>query len=238
MAQKKTTGEDGQISPVKIKKPIYKRVWFWIVVVIAVLAIGGAVGGGNSGKDSTTKKSAPAKKEKSSSKAATSSAANGKITRAEFDAIKIGDLLKNAEGGATLADLTKQFGKPSATSSDTTNGVKTDLVTWTNVEGEIGANVIVSFVGEKAFGKDLTGFKISRKQKITLSDFNSWANGMKYSEFISKYGQPDYYDENLIGGNKTVIAGYISGIKGDIGASLNVTFTNDALSGKNQSNMK
>ena len=29
----------------KIKKPIYKRVWFWIVVVVLVFGIGGSLGG-------------------------------------------------------------------------------------------------------------------------------------------------------------------------------------------------
>lgn len=33
-----------------MKKPIYKRVWFWVVIVVAVIAIGGAAGG--SGSDS------------------------------------------------------------------------------------------------------------------------------------------------------------------------------------------
>ena len=33
----------------KAKKPIYKRIWFWIVVVIVVAVIGSALGGGDEG---------------------------------------------------------------------------------------------------------------------------------------------------------------------------------------------
>lgn len=40
---KKVRGEDGKIY--KVKKPIYKRVWFWIVVVILIAAVGGSLGG-------------------------------------------------------------------------------------------------------------------------------------------------------------------------------------------------
>lgn len=233
---KKVMGADGKQH--KVKKPVYKRIWFWVLVVIIIAAIGGAMGGGKDDKkdDSTAKPSQTSKKSASSS--VSSKKDDGKITRAQFDAIKLGDLMQGAEGGATLDQLKQEFGDPSSSSSDTTNDVKTDLLTWDNVQGDFGANIIVSFTNGKAFGKNLTGFKLSRKQKIDLAAFNSWQNGMKYADFTAKYGQPDYYDETLIGGVKTVTAGYTSGVKGGFDSNFNVTFTNDALSGKNQYDMK
>lgn len=226
---KKVTGEDGKTY--KVKKPFYKRIWFWILAVVVVIAIAGGLGSQgnkNSGNKTTTSKTATSSSKKES----------GKITRAEFDSIKLGDLMQSGNGGAKLDELKAKFGKPSSTSSSTTNGIKTDIVTWTNVEGGWGANVIVSFTDGNAFSKNLTGFKLNRKQKISLADFEALQNGMKYSDFTAKYGDPDYYNESLIGGQKTVTAGYTSGVKGDLGANFNVTFTNDALSGKSQSNMK
>ena len=44
MAKKKVIGEDGKTYVMKEKKPIYKRVWFWILAVIVVVGIGGALG--------------------------------------------------------------------------------------------------------------------------------------------------------------------------------------------------
>lgn len=38
----------------KNKKPIYKRVWFWILVSVLVLGIGGAAGGSGGSDDSST----------------------------------------------------------------------------------------------------------------------------------------------------------------------------------------
>ena len=38
----------------KAKKPIYKRIWFWIVVVIVVAVIGSALGGGDEGTSGTS----------------------------------------------------------------------------------------------------------------------------------------------------------------------------------------
>ena len=231
---KKVMGADGK--QYKVKKPFYKRVWFWILVIVVVAAIGGGLNNKGKSSSESTEKTAVSKTDKTS--ASTSKKDSGKITRADFDSIKLGDLMENGNGGAKLDDLKAQFGNPSSTSSSTTNGVKTDLVTWTNVEGGWGANVIVSFTGGNAFSKNLTGFKLSRKQKITLADFNAFQDGTKYADFTSKWGQPDYYNESLIGGQKNVVAGYTSGVKGDLGSNFNVTFTNDALSGKTQSNMK
>ncbi|MCT3214346.1 DUF3862 domain-containing protein [Lactiplantibacillus plantarum] len=223
---KKVVGEDGRTY--KVKKPFYKRVWFWILAVIVVLIIGGSLGSkSNSNTTDNSNKSTSAKTDNS-----------GKITRSQFDSIKIGDLMNNAQGGDTLDSLKKKFGKPQSTSSDTTNGLKTDVVTWTNVAGGFGANVIVSFTDNHAYDKNLTGYKLSRKQNIKLSDFESFNNGMKYSDFTAKWGQPDYYNESLINGSTTIIAGYTSGVKGGLGANFNVTFTNGALSGKTQSDMK
>jgi len=231
---KKVVGPDGKTY--KVEKPFYKRVWFWILAIIIVIGISGALGG-NSSSDSSSSSSDSSSKSSSQS-ASSKEDTTGKITRSQFDSIKIGDLMSNADGGDTLDSLTQKFGKPSSTSSDTTNDVKTDIVTWTNVTGGFGANVIVSFTNNHAYSKNLTGFKLSRKQTIKLSDFNSFNDGLKYTDFTAKWGQPDYYDESLIAGDTTVIAGYTSGVKGGFGANFNVTFTNGALSGKTQSDMK
>lgn len=242
MAKKKITGEDGKTYTVKVKKPIYKRVWFWVlIVIIAIVALsqlGGGSGDNKSADKTSNTKSSQTSKSATSATSSSTKQDDGKITRAQFDAIKIGDLMSGGQGGTKLDDLTKEFGKPSSTTTDTTDNVKTDIDTWTNVEGGWGANVIVTFSNGNAVAKNLTGFKLSRKQKITLADFNGFANGLKYTDFTAKWGQPDYYDETLIGGSTTIVAGYTSGVKGDLGANFNVTFTNGALSGKTQSSMK
>ncbi|ELB51554.1 Ltp family lipoprotein [Enterococcus lactis] len=52
MVKKKVTGEDGKTYVMKEKKPFYKRVWFWILVVLVVFIVGGALSGGD---DNTVK---------------------------------------------------------------------------------------------------------------------------------------------------------------------------------------
>lgn len=237
MAKKKITGEDGKEYSVKVKKPFYKRVWFWILIVVILVAIGSQMGGGSSKADkkSTDEKTSVTKTKSSS---ASEKKDSGKITRKQFDAVKLGDLMKSAEGGATIDELKKEFGNPDSTSSSTTNGVKTDIVTWTNVEGGLGANIVVSFTDGHAFSKAITGFEFNRDKKITLADFNGIADGTSYQDVVNKIGEPDGFDETLIDGSKSVMATYMSGVKGDIGANFNVTFTDDKVSGKSQTSMK
>ena len=48
------------------KKPIYKRVWFWIVVVVVIGAIGSAANGGKN--DKITEENKPTKQESAEKK--------------------------------------------------------------------------------------------------------------------------------------------------------------------------
>lgn len=48
---KKVMDEDGKMY--KVKKPFYKRIWFWVLAVIIVLAIGGSLGGESNDKNSS-----------------------------------------------------------------------------------------------------------------------------------------------------------------------------------------
>lgn len=228
-------------------KPFYKKVWFWVVAVLLVGAIGSSMDGKDSGKTSNDKKIAQTKKKDNSDsskkkqvekKAATSSKKSDKITRSQIDAIKVGDLLSDGNGGDSLSDLKARFGEPASTSSSTTNGVKTDILTWDNVEGGWGVSLTVGFTNGHVFDKNLVGFKLARQKKISLADFNALQTGMSYKDFTAKMGEPDYYHESNIGGQVTNIAGYTSGVKGDIGANFNATFVNGSLQSKSQSSMK
>ena len=47
MAKKKVIGEDGKTYVMKEKKPIYKRVWFWILAVMILVAFASSLGRGD-----------------------------------------------------------------------------------------------------------------------------------------------------------------------------------------------
>lgn len=180
-------------------------------------------------------------KSSSSSSSTSSTAASSnkaKITRSDFDNVQIGDLLQQSEGGMTIEEAKQKFGDPKSTTSSTTDDIQTDVYTWTGVDGKLAASMILSFANGKAFDKNLTGFKLTRKNKITLEQFNNLQNGASYNDVINELGEPDDINESLIGGTKNVIASYISGMQGDLGANMTLTFDNDALTNKSQMNLK
>lgn len=70
MAKKSFTGDDGKVYVAKEKKPFYKRVWFWILVVIVAFIAIGSIGGSSdkatkvaSDNSSATKTSETSKEE-------------------------------------------------------------------------------------------------------------------------------------------------------------------------------
>ena len=71
---------------VKIKKPIYKRFWFWILVVVVIIAI--AAGGGGSTKQTLT--------------------TNGAIVDVEYITVDIDNLFKDLNDNALKAEKTYQ----------------------------------------------------------------------------------------------------------------------------------
>lgn len=84
MAKKRVTGEDGKTYVMKEKKPFYKKVWFWILVVFIVIGIGGALGGGDGEKDA-------AKKADTSKEVSKDSAKTSETPKEEVKTYKIGD---------------------------------------------------------------------------------------------------------------------------------------------------
>ena len=62
---KKVMGADGK--QYKVKKPFYKRVWFWVLVIIVVAAIGGGLNNKGKSSSESTEKTAVSKTDKSSS---------------------------------------------------------------------------------------------------------------------------------------------------------------------------
>lgn len=55
MAKKEFQDENGKTYVAKEKKPIYKRVWFWILAIIIIAGIYGTTQGGNDNKASVEK---------------------------------------------------------------------------------------------------------------------------------------------------------------------------------------
>jgi len=229
MSKKKITGEDGKTYYVKEKKPFYKKVWFWILAVVLVVGGFGAVGGSDDKADSSDSTAKTESKTSSSKKPAS------KITKANFDKINVSE-----SDGDSVDSVKKLFGKdPDDTSEDTIENVKSEMYTWDNVDnGSLGSNIIIGFSNDHVISKNITGLKVKRNKDITKNDLSSVQNGTSKDDIRNKFGEPNGYDITNIAGQTDEMWEYTSGVKGGVGANFNITFTNDVVSGKSQSEMK
>lgn len=204
------------------KKPFYKRVWFWILVVIVVIGVGSSMGGSKDSKSSSS----------SSSNASNNSS---KISKANFDKINVSD-----SDGTSTSDVESLFGKKaSSTSTQTIENTESKMYTWDKVkDGDMLSNVIIGFSNDRAISKSISGLKVTRDSKISLADFSSITNGMTKSDVEKKFDKPNGYDVTNIAGYSSEIWMYTSDIKGEAGANFNITFTGDTVSGETQTSMK
>lgn len=209
---KKIQGEDGKTYVEK--KPFYKRVWFWIVVVLLFfVGIGAANGGGsNSAND------------------------NNKVSYSNYKKIKL-----SGNDGSTKNDVKNLFGKkPEDTSTQEIDGVNTDTQTWNGVKnGDAASNITVGFSNGHAVNKIITGLKVNRKSQITLADFDSLQTGATKDEVLKQFGKPNGYTHTDILGKVSEDWSYTSKVKGDTGANFIISFDeNGIVNNKTQTSMK
>lgn len=208
----------------------FKKVALTSVVVIAGLSLSAC---SSSNNESSSAKSTQISKKKSSSTDKIIS--QNKELRSKFNQIKVGDLMSKGKGGDTEKQVKALLGSPNSTTSSKTEGIKTSGATWN--KGKV--SITVAYVDKHAISKMITGFKwTGRPAKLDKKAFDAIADGSTYESVIKKYGEPDGLDESLIMGKKTVSATWLTGVKGDTGANAVLTFTNNKLTDKTQTDLK
>ena len=208
----------------------FKKVALISAVVIAGLSLSAC---SSSNNENSSAKSTQTSKKKSSS--VDKIISQNKELRSKFDQIKVGDLMSKGKGGDTEKQVKALLGSPNSTTSSKTEGIKTSAASWT--KGKV--TITVAYVDKHAISKMITGFKwTGRPAKLDKKAFDAIADGSTYESVIKKYGEPDGLDESLIMGKKTVAATWITGVKGDTGANAVLTFTNNKLTDKTQTDLK
>lgn len=208
----------------------FKKVALISAVVIAGLSLSAC---SSSNNENSSAKSTQTSKKKSSS--VDKIISQNKELRSKFDQIKVGDLMSNGKGGDTEKQVKALLGSPNSTTSSKTEGIKTSGTSW--AKGKV--TITVAYVNKRAISKMITGFKwTGRPAKLDKKSFDSIADGSTYESVVKKYGEPDGLYESLIMGKKTVSATWLTGVKGDTGANAVLTFTNNKLTDKTQTDLK
>lgn len=175
--------------------------------------------------------------ETTTSSSSTSAEETKKAVRDIYDAVVIGDLMNNGEGGTTKDSVINAYGNPASTSTMSVNGMNVEQVTWIGSGNATGITVSIQFIENNATNKIISGFQFTRDAKIGLTEFNNLATGTSYTDTVNSLGEPDTTSESLISGSKMVTASWVSGIKGSVGANFVLQFTNDSLTNKSQSGL-
>jgi Domain of Unknown Function with PDB structure (DUF3862) len=138
------------------KKSIFKRWWFWLIVVLIIAGIGAA--GGENGSDTNTAEQASTepheqpKENEEKPKEESEPENKPTISKAEFEAIK---------NGMTYEEVVEIIGSEGEMLSETGEAgteFHTVIYVWEG-EGEFGANANFTFQGGKLMNKSQFGLK-------------------------------------------------------------------------------
>ena len=226
----------------KVKKPFYKKIWFWVVVVIVLGIAGSGLGKEDKKASNDTKE---VKTEASSSKATNSSkkdkSKDNSDLKATYDKINVGDIMNSGEGGSTEDEVKAILGEPASSSTTDIQGISTTTLSWTNVKGgDLLASITVSFSDGKAASKSVSGLKVAKHDKVTADQVNNIATDGSYSEEQARkdLGDPTGITSTNINGEKNDTLIWMKNLDGDLGATVTVSFSNGNAISKSSSGLK
>lgn len=141
---KKVTGEDGKVY--KVKKPFYKKVWFWIVIVLLFGAVGSSINK-KDGNNNTSNTSAAKNSNSNSSKDTSNS--NTKVSSSEPEkTYTIGEIVKVGDMEYTV------------NSKETTNQVGPSIAPTSSKDTFLVVDLTVTNKSKKAVTVDSSFFKL------------------------------------------------------------------------------
>lgn len=165
MAKKTITGEDGKVYTFKVKKPFYKRVWFWLLVLVVLIIGLSSMGSGSSSSsssNSSSHKSSGYTVKKNTGKKITLNTGTFKVGRD----IKPGRyLVKAASGSGNFTDKSGDINVILGTTADNESG-QVDSYTTTLKKGD---SIQLSSIQSTTFTP--TASKVDYKTNLSAGDW-------------------------------------------------------------------
>lgn len=218
------------------KKAFYKKWWFWLIIIILIV---GGVLIGTFGDFYTPKKTETTTTQTSKKKTAKKAVKKSTKEITGVSLKQYNGIYLSEKDGLSSEILTEYFGKPNESSVSKVDDLQTNVDTWEKVaNGTKNSKVIVHFYNDHAVTKAISDLKVTRNEKITLKKYQELQNGQTSNDVLNTLGNPNTYSESMINGTATKVFKYTTGLNGDQGAEITVTFNNDAVDGKNQTGLK
>ncbi|MFX0548507.1 DUF3862 domain-containing protein [Hathewaya histolytica] len=208
-----------------MKKPIYKKWWFWLVVILFIGGIGNALNKGDDpkkvGKSSTTVSKTENKDKKEKSKPKEEEKEKTKVNYENFLKVKM---------GMKYEDVVKIIGEGKQSSSSEVSGVKISLYSW---HGDGISNMNITIKDGVVSGKAQMGLQ-KNKADVNIDKFNKVKEGMTYEEVKEVLGEGQLTSQSKIMNIETMIYSWIN----KDGSNMNCTFSGNKMKMKAQFNLK
>lgn len=210
-----------------------KKFVFLTVLAVSILSFSAC----SSKKDNISSKVSNASQSSSQPSTTSSSQEQSPSIKETFDSIAIGDITVDGQGGTLKDEVVKMYGNPSFTSNTNVGGKTVEQLTWNFTGSAAGLTISMQFINNNATSKQYAGANWPRTESVTLSQFNSLADGTSFTDAVAKFGEPNGLAISYAGGQKSTVASYTTGVKGNTGANFVLQFTNDTLSSKSQAGL-
>ena len=208
----------------KIKKPIYKRPWIWVLAVIVVLAIYGS--NLEDKKDSATD---PTLKVEDSNKEKDKKDETKKDEKKEESKINYENFLK-IEMGQSYDDVVALLGEGTQKSSSEVAGIKTALYLW---NGDGITSISATIQDGKIASKAQAGLS-KEKVDLNLEKFETIKEGMTYDQVKEALGEGVLSTQSKVVNARHEIYTYSSKQSG----LATISFIDGKLSSKTQVGLK
>ncbi|WEV43006.1 DUF3862 domain-containing protein [Lactobacillus sp. ESL0684] len=226
------------------KRPFYKQIWFWIIIVVAFTGLLGAVFmAGKNSNESTSHTKTDQKSYDSSTESSNlvtddygDQTSKDNITLQKiYYKINVGDLMKDGKGGSTYTYVKKSLQSgPSETSSNEISGVETKVAKWEYDDMTLN----FTFVNNRVVKSSITDFRWERPEnRITLKAYKKLSDKTSPDSVTKKFGLPDEVEQSQTLGIYKTIYSWYTGIQGSEGSSLDLEFTGTLLTNKSETGL-
>lgn len=209
------------------KKKIYKRWWFWAIIVVAIgiIASLGNEPENNVNKPENNKTAVEApKKEQPKEQEAQNKQPPKEETKVSYE-----NFMK-IKMGAKYDEVKTLLGEGTEESSSEIGGTKTTLYSWT---GPGISNMNVTIQNGIVTGKAQAGL-MDMDAKITLEQYNKVKEGMTYQQTKAILGEGQITSQTKIMSTESIMYSWIN----KNGSNMNATFTGGKMVMKAQFNLK
>lgn len=153
--------------------------------------------------------------------------------RLKFNKIVLAKADKEFKGGTNLAQLKELFGEPVKHETVPAGDVSLDVYSWQFDY----VNLNVQLYQDNAVVRSISNFYFIRDPKIGLKDYDELKEGMTYTQVIDRLGEPDVLSQAVSSDKEDIQAIWVSGLKTDNQAQIQMIFENNTLKLKNQTGL-